>query len=169
MKNIIVIVLASIFGSAIWAAGAAAETAKQGSGDYRGAKSGTFEILKLGENRLQFNYDETGVMVDAPDGSPFVNASYRALGTLHAIEGKWKGTGSIRFTCANGDLIFGTIENEGAFGMGPTSGTITLIGGTGGCSGITGTLEFLPRPEVKASKEGTYQGIGIGKVNWTLP
>ncbi len=60
-------------------------------------------------------------------------------------------------------------KNEGILGVGPTSGVMEIIGGTGECTGIEGTLEMLPRPKVKSSKKGTYQGIGIGKISWKIP
>ena len=146
-----------------------AEMAKEGSGEYRSAKSGTFEVIQLGEGRIQMNYDEQGAMVDAPENSPFFNASFRALGTLHAINGKYKSNGSLVFTCPNGDQFFAVIAADGVLGAGPTGGGADLIGGTGACSGIQGKIDFMPRPVVKASKQGTYQGIGIGKVSWKIP
>lgn len=146
-----------------------AELAKEGSGEYRGAKSGTFEVLPLGKDRIQMNYDETGAIVEAPENSPLTNASYRVLGTLHAINGKFKGSGAIIVTRPNGDQVFGVYKNEGVLGVGPTGGFIELIGGTGECTGIEGKMEMLPRPAVKPSKKGTYQGIGVGKITWKIP
>ena len=146
-----------------------AEMAKEGSGEYRSGKSGTFDIIQLGEGRLQMNYDEQGAMVEAPGNSPFLNTSFRALGTLHSINRKYKSNGSIVFTCPNGDQIFAVIAADGVLGAGPTEGGADFIGGTGACSGIQGKIDFMPRPAVKASKQGTYQGIGIGKVSWKIP
>ena len=146
-----------------------AEMAKEGSGEYRSGKSGTFEVLKLSEGRLQMNWDETGAMVEAPENSPFVNASYRAIGTLHSIDGKYKSNGSLVFVCHNGDQIFGVIDSDGALGAGPSTGGAVIIGGTGGCTGIEGKIEFMPRPSIKSAQKGTYQGIGIGKVSWKIP
>jgi hypothetical protein len=146
-----------------------AELAKEGSGEYRGAKSGTFEVMPLGKDRIQMNYDETGAIVEAPENSPLTNASYRVIGTLHAINGKYKGSGAMRVTRPNGDQVFGVYKSEGVLGVGITSGLIELIGGTGECTGIEGKIEFLPRPSVKPSKKGTYQGIGVGKITWKIP
>jgi hypothetical protein len=146
-----------------------AEMAKEGSGDVRSGKSGTFEVMMMGKDRLQMNFDEAGVFVEAPENSPFENASFRVIGTLHAINNKFNGSGSVVVTCANGDQIFGTFQNEGILGVGPTGGFVELIGGTGACTGIEGKLEMLPRPAVKTSKKGSYQGIGIGKVTWKIP
>ena len=146
-----------------------AEMAKEGSGNYRSAKSGTFEVLMLGKDRLQMNYDEMGAIVEAPKNSPIENASFRVIGTLYAVNKKWTGSGALLITCANGDQVFGTYQNEGILGVGPTGGFIKLIGGTGECAGIEGKMEMLPRPAVKPSKKGTYQGIGIGKITWRIP
>ncbi len=146
-----------------------AEMAKEGSGNYRAGKSGTFEVMSMGKDRLQMNYDEAGAFVEAPENSPFENASFRVIGSLHAVNKKFIGNGSILITCPNGDQIFGTFQNEGVLGVGPTGGSIKLIGGTGACTGIQGKMEMLPRPAVKTSKKGTYQGIGIGKITWKIP
>ena len=139
-----------------------AEMAKEGSGNYRVGKSGTFEVMSMGKDRLQMNYDEAGAFVEAPENSPFENASFRAIGSLHAVNKKFTGSGAILITCPNGDQIFGTFQSEGVLGVGPT-------GGTGACTGIQGKMEMLPRPAVKTSKKGAYQGIGIGKINWKIP
>ena len=146
-----------------------AEMAREGSGDYRGAKSGTFDVLMLGKDRLQMNYDEAGAFVEAPKNSPIENASFRDIGSLHSVNKKWTGAGAILITRPNGDQIFGIFKNEGVLGVGSTGGTIELIGGTGECAGIQGKMEILPRPAVKTSKKGTYQGIGIGKITWKIP
>lgn len=139
--TLMVIAIALVFSiSAVYA-----EMAKEGTGEIRTGKSGTFEIMKMGENRLQMNWDESGAFVDAPENSPFVNASYRALGTLHSIDGTWTGQGALLVTCPNKDQIFGVLKSEGLLGKGPTSGQIELVGGTGACNGITGKMELTNR------------------------
>ena len=169
MKKILILLIIAVFGVIFCVSTANAEMAREGSGDYRGGKSGTFEVLQLSEGRLQINWDETGVVVDAPENSPFINTSYRALGTTHSIDGKTKANGSLVFVCPNGDQIFGVIDTEGDVVAGPSRGGIVIIGGTGDYTGIEGKMEFMPRPLVKSAQKGTYQGIGIGKVSWKLP
>jgi len=146
-----------------------AEMAKEGSGHYRSGKSGTFDVIALGKDRFQLNYDETGAIVEAPENSPFTNATYRTIGTQHGVEGKFKGSGGLVLTRPNGDQIFGVYELEGVVGTEQQTGIIEIIGGTGECAGIEGTMEMLPRPVLKTSKEGAYQGIGIGKITWKIP
>lgn len=167
MKKIVMvsIVLAIVLSISI----AYAEMAKEGSGEYRSGVSGTFEMLQLSEGRVQINWDQTGVMVDAPENSPFLNASFRGLGTTHSIDGKTKDNGSLVFVCPNGDQIFGLIDTEGDFVNGPSKGGVVIIGGTGGCTGIEGKVELMPRPTVKSAKKGTYQNLGIGKLSWKIP
>ena len=66
------------------------------------------------------------------------------------------------------DWNYITIEGQGVMG-GPSSGIVKLVGGTGACTGITGTIELKGVPGVKPAKEGTYQGISVGKMNWKIP
>lgn len=145
-----------------------AEFAKEGSGEYRSGKAGTFTVIAMGKEQGQMNWEETGVVVSAPENSPFHNATFRDMGTSHIIKGKWKATGFVEFTCTNGDKIYGTMEGQGAFG-GPSSGTVKLIGGTGACTGIEGTLELKSTPGIKPAKEGIYQDISVGTVSWKIP
>ena len=156
-------------GLLFWASVIYAEMDKEGSGHYRSGKSGTFEVIALGKDRFQLNYDETGAIVEAPDNSPFINATYRTIGTQHGFDGKFKGNGGLVLTRPNGDQIFGVLEFEGVVASGIETGIIKIIGGTGECAGIEGTMELLPRPMSKTSKEGEYQGIGVGKITWKIP
>ena len=169
MKRVGIVLIIAVFGLVFSVFTANAEMAKEGSGDYRSGVSGTFEMLQLSEGQVQINWDQTGVMVDAPENSPFLNASFRGLGTTHSIDGKTKDNGSLVFVCPNGDQIFGIIDTEGDLVNGPSKGGVVIIGGTGECTGIEGKVELMPRPTVKSAKKGTYQNIGIGKLSWKLP
>jgi hypothetical protein len=146
-----------------------AEMVKEGSGDYRSGKSGTFEVIAMGKERVQMNFEEIGVVVSAPENSPLHNASFRGIGTLHAIKGKWKGNGFVEWTRPNGDKVFGTFEGEGVLGGGPSKSVVKFVGGTGTCTGIEGTLEIGNTPGIKPAKKGVYNGISVGKFNWKIP
>ena len=61
-------------------------------------------------------------------------ASFRDIGTLHAIKGKWKGSGFVEWTLPNGDKVYGTFEGEGVFGGGPSKSVLKFVGGTGSCT-----------------------------------
>ncbi len=145
-----------------------AEMAKEGKGDYRSAKTTTPMILAMGKERLQMNFEEIGVVVSAPENSPFHNASFRVIGTLHAIQGKWKGIGFTEFIRPNDDKIYATFEGEGVF-PGPSKSVLTFVGGTGTCTGIEGTLEIGGTPGIKPAKKGVFVNISVGKVNWKIP
>ena len=146
-----------------------AEMAKEGNGDYRSGKTGTFELLVMGKERVQMNYEQTGVVVSAPENSPLFNASFRVLGTLHAIKGKWKGSGMAEFTRPNGDKIYTTFVGEGVLGGGPSKSFHTFVGGTGTCVGIEGTLELRNTPGIKPAKKGVFNDMSVGKFNWKIP
>jgi hypothetical protein len=145
-----------------------ADFAKEGNGEYRSGKNGTYTVLVMGKERGQMNWEETGVVVSAPENSPFYNATLRDIGTSHIIKGKWEGTGFVEYTCTNGDKIYGTIEGQGVMG-GPSGGIVKLVGGTGAFTGITGTIELKGVPGIKPAKEGTWQSISEGKMNWKIP
>lgn len=146
-----------------------ADFAKEGSGDYRSGKMGTPTVLAMGKERVQMNFEETGVVVSAPENSPFHNATFRDIGTLHAIKGKFKASGFVEWTCTNGDKIYGTFESQGVLGSVPASGVVKFVGGTGACAGIEGTIEMKGTSGIKPARKGIYQGITVGKLNWKIP
>ena len=145
-----------------------ADFAKEGSGEYRSAKSSESTILPMGKERLQMNFEQIGVVVSAPEKSPFHNATFRVLGTLHGIKGKWEATSFVEFTCTNGDKIYATSEAQGVMGS-PSSSSLKFVGGTGACTGIEGSLEIKGIPGIKPAKKGVWQGISVGKVTWKIP
>ena len=144
------------------------ELAKEGSGEYRSGKSGTSTVMVMGKERVQMNFEQIGVVVSAPENSPFHNATFRVLGTLHGIKGKWKATSFVEYTCTNGDKIYATSEAQGVQG-GPDSGSLKFVGGTGACAGIEGSIEYSGTPGIKPAKKGMHQGISVGKVTWKIP
>lgn len=147
-----------------------AEMAKEGSGSYRGAKAGTYKVLAFEEGHIQVNFDEAGVIVEAPENSPFFNATFHAIGTYTSKQGAAEGGGGIKFTRPNGDTIYGTFNFGGVHQEGPKSGVIKLLGGTGECAGIEGEMELGPRPKKQNSTgPGRYQNFAIGKMTWKLP
>ena len=145
-----------------------AEMAKEGSGDYRSGKAGTFEVLPMGQERGQMNFEELGVVVEAPEDSPLYNASFWNLGSGHQIKGKWKTNSFVVWTRPNGDQVYAVSEASGVMG-GPSSAVLTFVGGTGTCAGIEGVLEIKGVPGIKSSKKGTWGGISVGKFNWKIP
>lgn len=154
--------------SAILVTFAQAEMAKEGSGEYRSSKTTTFNVLSMENERVQMNIEQVGVVVSAPENSPLYNASFRCIGTLHAIKGKHKGSGFLVYSNPNNDKIYATFEAEGVMGV-TNKAKLTFVGGTGACTGIQGTLELTGNSGIKSSKKGTAFGISEGKFNWKIP
>jgi hypothetical protein len=168
MKQLSKVVLALSF--ILFTSSAYAEMAKEGSGSYRGAKSGTLKILTFEKGHIHANFDEAGVIVEAPEDSPFFNASFHSLGTFTSNQGATEGSGGIKFTRPNGDTFYGTFNFGGKYQRGPTSGIVKIIGGTGECSGMQGEIELLPRPKVTTSTgAGSYQNMAIANISWKIP
>ena len=131
---------------------------------HKGRMQQLLEIL--GEERVQINFEEIGVVVGVPENCPLFNASFRDIGTLHAIKGKFTVTGFVEYTIPNGDEVYGTVKGKGDMAQGGTTGEVEFVGGTGTCNGITGTLEYEPGAQVKSAKEGTYQGITVDRLKY---
>jgi len=169
MKKAFVILVLTLFVLVTAGTVVGAEMAKKGNGDYRSGKSGTFVFIPMGKERMQMNFEEVGVVVSAPENSPLYNASFRDIGTLHAIKGKHKMSGFVEWTRPNGDKIYATFEGEGLLGGGGSKTVLKFVGGTGTCTGITGTIEIKGTPGIKPAKKGVYNGISVGKFNWKIP
>jgi hypothetical protein len=169
MKKFSISILAIVLGLVFFVSIVSAEMSKEGNAEIRGAKSGTMQRLAMGEGRSQINYEETGVIIDAPEDCPFLNATWHAIGTLHGYQGKFEATGGLVFTRPNGDQIFATIGTGGKSGEGISKGGVQFVGGTGECTGIEGEMMTQPRPKTKSSKEGSYQQVVLNKVTWKIP
>ena len=147
-----------------------AEMAKEGSGMYRGAKSGKYvTTIEFEEGHIQGIFDEAGVIVEAPENSPFYNASFHSIGTFTVKQGAAEGSGGLKFTRPNGDTFYGTFKFGGVHKRGPSSGVVKILGGTGECTGIQGEIELLPRPKVTNTNEEGYQQMAIANISWKIP
>jgi hypothetical protein len=145
-----------------------AELAKEGSGKYRSGRTAEVTVLKMGKEHMQINFDETGIVVDAPLNSPFYNASFNTMGTIHAVNGVFTYSGAALWTRPNGDQIYGIFEGNGKLGAG-TNTSLEIVGGQGECEGITGTMELKAGPGAKSSKKGYSMGTSVGTVQWKIP
>lgn len=168
MKTIAAYIVAVSFACLSAASTVGAGPSKEGSGPYRSARSAQISMMKMGDNRMQINYDETGIVVDAPADSPFHNASFRTMGTIHVVEGRLAYNGSALWTRPNGDRIYGIFTGKGVLGKG-SSGFLEIVGGQGECEGITGTLELTSGPHAQSSKSGYSMGTTVGTIRWKIP
>ena len=88
MKRITVGMLAALFGFIVsFSTIGAGELAREGSGKYRSGRTAKLNVLKMGTERMQINFDEVGIVVEAPADSPFCNASFNTMGPIHAVNG----------------------------------------------------------------------------------
>lgn len=163
-SSIWIVAIISLWGGSAFCA----DFSKEGSGEYRSARTAQVHILKLGEERMQINYDETGVVVEAPPDSPFCNASFNTMGTIHVINGDLTYNGSALWTNPDGDQIYGTFKGEGKLG-GDSTGFLEIVGGSGKCAGIQGTLKLKSGPRIKSSKKGFSMGVTVGTITWKIP
>jgi hypothetical protein len=147
-----------------------ADMAMEGSGQYKGVFSHKFKALPMEKERLHMTYEAVGLVVEAPADSPFYNATFYVIGSLHAIKGVYKDhSGFIRYTCTNKDKIFATYIGSGVFGVSKEV-TYTFVGGTGQYAGIEGGAELtggkgFPHPTTKNDRIG----MSVGKVHWKIP
>ena len=146
----------------------ASELAKEGTGEYRSGRSAKVDVMKMGKDRAQINYDETGVVVDAPTDSPFHNASFHTMGTIHAVNGVFTYSGAAVWTRPNGDEIYGIFKGDGRLGA-TTNTSLEIVGGQGECEGITGGMELQSGPHRKSPKKGWSVGTTVGTVHWKIP
>lgn len=145
-----------------------AEFDKQGGGNYRAGQSATFKSIPMEKERLEIQFEVTGIVVEAPERSPLYNATLFALGEMHAVKGEYSERGFARYTRPDGDAIFMTYEAKGKLG-GERRVIGTFVGGTGKCAGITGGAEFSGIHGLKSPKEGTLVSMSVGNFNWSIP
>ncbi len=83
------------------------------------------------------------------------------------MKGAFKESGLCTMTRTDGDQIYMSYEADGKMGS-PVKGTYTLLGGTGECTGITGTGEFV-RTYLKGPAKGISASFAKSKGDWKIP
>jgi hypothetical protein len=146
-----------------------AEMANEGEASFISAYSAAGTPLPMGKERLQLNYEATGVVVETPADCPFHNASFRVLGSLHAIKGVYKDRGSVIYTLPNGDQVYATFKATGTLGKADRKNIGTFVGGTGKCTGIEGGFQYTAAGHFRPAKKGTGQGTVKGTFHWKIP
>jgi hypothetical protein len=145
-----------------------AEMEKEGEGICKTAMSWTMKTIPMGKERLHANFEVTGVVVEAPADSPLFNATFYALGSVHAIKGAYEESGFIRWTRPDGDQIFATYNVAGKMG-GERKITQTFVGGTGKCAGITGGGEAIGIRGLRPATKEIRMAVSVGKFHWKIP
>ena len=144
-----------------------AEMAKEGSAEGKAYYTVMVNVLPMEKGRVQLSYEAYAIYSFADKNSPFYKTTGKCLGTLHIVKGEYEDSGSCVFIRRDGDKIFATYKAKGKPG-GAAKGTITIVGGTGKCTGIQGSGEFtrysLPRLE-----EAVHMADSELKFNWKMP
>lgn len=143
------------------------EIAKEGSASGKTYWTGSFDVLPMGEERVQMNYVGHGVSVSDNGKGIFHNASGHVVGGLHAVKGAYEDSGFCTFTRPDGDKVFFTYKTSGTLGK-SAKGTFTYVGGTGKFVGIQGGGEFT-RYSLRPPSKGFFASFSVSKTNWKLP
>jgi hypothetical protein len=143
------------------------EMAREGSTSDKTHWTGTFDVLPMGEERVQMNYVSYGVSVSDTGKGIFHNASGHVVGGLHAVKGAYEDSGFGSYTLPDGDKVFFTYKASGTLRK-SAKGTFTFVGGTGKFVGIQGGGEFT-RHSLHPPAKGVFASFTISKGNWKLP
>ena len=168
MKKLFIVTLLILVLVGVVAPVCGEEMAKEGTGSGNGYYTGTLQMLPLGKERAQINYEGFGVMrLDGGKGL-FHNSSQHILGALQIVKGAIEDSGSIIVTLTTGDNVFMTYESTGKMGK-PIiyKGTFTYVGGTGKVSGIQGGGEFT-RYTLQPPAKGKFASFSVTKSHWKI-
>jgi hypothetical protein len=143
------------------------ELAKEGSETGRNFATGTSKAIPMGEERIQLNYEGSGIYISDTEEGFLHNASIHFLGAFHAVKGAFEESGGMVLTAPDGDKAFITYKGSGNLGK-DAKGTYTYVGGTGKYTGITGGGEFT-RSNLQSASKGVWAATTLFKGNWKLP
>jgi hypothetical protein len=168
MKKTVLVLILSIVLLAVFGTEAKAQIPKEGTTSFTSSYSGTGKVLAMGQERLQMNYEFTGVNIgDTPQDISHAE-SFHCLGSLHAVKGEYNDASTFCVAIRpDGDQIFSIYKGTGKLGV-SGKGTWTIVGSTGKLVGIQGNgeyTEFLLRP----AAEGTWQAFNRQKGQYKLP
>ncbi len=146
------------------------ELPKEGSFSYKGFAHGTFAAIAMGEERVQFNYECYGIILnDAGEGFLHL-ASTHTLGAIPIVKGVYAEPWDRGFHVAvdpDGDKVFITHIAKG--GVGGAKAVFQYVGGTGKYTGITGGGEWTWVAAGRPAAENTFQGCTLCKGRYKLP
>jgi hypothetical protein len=167
MKKALIMLILTLF---LWATVGnvfGEELAKEGLESGRNYATGTSKVIPMGEERIQLNYEGSGIYISDTEEGFLHNASIHFLGGFHAVKGAFEESGGMVLTAPDGDKAFVTYKGSGNLGK-DAKGTYTYVGGTGKYTGITGGGEFT-RSNLQSASKGVWAAITLFKGNWKLP
>ncbi len=134
----------------------------------------TPKVVPLGADRAVMSYDAIGLTISDTGQGLFHQGTVRIIGSLTIEKGKLNDErGSGVWNLMNGDKVFVTVKAAGEMAKpgvaGITKGTVTIIGGTGKCSGIKGSFEFTRYALPSAAIEGVIQSYVKANIKYMLP
>jgi len=152
----------------IFALGANAQIAKEGTFSGTNTYAGTDRAIPLDKDRFVIVYENTGVRLDDSGQGPFHKMSTHNVGILYFEKGVGRLKGYLTSMDKDGDKFLVEITEE-ASQLYPkeTSGTGKIIGGTGKFTGIQGGMEYT-RQNVRQVAAGTHQAISKYKGSWKI-
>lgn len=140
---------------------------KEGTFSGTGIGTLTIKVLPQGKERLATTWEFLGAIVSDDPRSLTHNSSVRCLGSVHIVNGAYEEfTNACTFTRPDGDQVFTIEKGTGKIGM--SSGTSSIVGGTGKLVGIRGGYEWT-RYNVRPAADGTLQSVTKAKGSYKLP
>jgi hypothetical protein len=168
MKKTILVVVSSMVLLIAFGMEAMAQTPKEGTTSFTSVYSGTSKMLAMGQERVQMTLEFLGGSIGNTTDDFSHNASFRCIGTFHAVKGEYKDSRAFCVaTRPDGDQIFSIYNSTGKLGSG-YKGTYTVVGGTGKMAGIQGSGEYMGF-DLRPAAEGSFQGYTIQKGRYRLP
>ncbi len=142
--------------------------AKEGTSSGKGYYNGALQMLPMGKERVQINYEAYGITDSDNKQDIFRNSSQYILGGMHVFKGNIEDSGFIRATLITGDKVFMTYKCSGKMGK-PTivKGTFSFVGGTGEMKGIQGNGEFT-RYSLQPPAKGAAASFSVSKTHWEI-
>jgi hypothetical protein len=169
MKKTFVMVILTLFLSAIVGNVFSEEIAKEGSGTGMSIASGKYKIHQIEEGTGFVSWKQKGVSVRDSGEGPFHNMSQNCIGVQLWEKGVGSGIGYCVGITPDGDKILYQITQENVKpGPGLKKGKYKFIDGTGKFAGIEGGGEYT-QYSVQPAEEGTYQNVGKTKGSYKLP
>jgi hypothetical protein len=134
----------------------------------------TPKVLPLETDRFFVNYDAIGLTVSDTGQGLFHQATFHALGAFTIEKGKFNDeSGQAVWTLLNGDQVFVTYKGTGEMAkpgvVGIARETAIIIGGTGKCTGIKGSMEWTRYVLPTATLEGIMPIYIKQKMTYRLP
>jgi hypothetical protein len=166
MKKTLMMLFLTLYLSATAGSVLSEEMAKEGSGTGTTYFTATSQIHAQGKENVVINYEARGVAVTDNKTSPFYMSSGICVGSVKGMKGFLKESGLCTYTRPDGDQIYMSYTAEGIMGS-PMRGTFAIVGGTGKCTGLTGTGNF-ERTSLKSPAKGISASFSESNISWKM-